>query len=90
MFQSLRKKNLSLDLLSIENIQNFLYNIIMKQTKKQQLIKIAQDIVNLEKEYKEEKSGIIEKEITKKITNLSLSDMLFIDDYIMKNNLLTK
>ena len=62
----------------------------MKQTKKQQLIKIAQDIVNLEKEYKEEKSGIIEKEITKKITNLSLSDMLFIDDYIMKNNLLTK
>lgn len=62
----------------------------MKQTKKQQLIKIAQDIVNLEKEYKEEKSGIIEKEITKKIINLSLSDMLFIDDYIMKNNLLTK
>lgn len=62
----------------------------MKQTKKQQLIKIAQDIVNLEKEYKEEKSGIIEKEITKMIATLSLSDMLFIDDYIMKNNLLTK
>lgn len=62
----------------------------MKQARKQQLIKIAQDIVNLEKEYGKEKSEIIEKEIMKKATTLSLSDMLFIDDYIMKNNLLTK
>ena len=62
----------------------------MKQTKKQQLIKIAQDIVNLEKEYGKEKSEIIEKQIMEKVTTLSLSDMLFIDDYIMKNNLLTK
>ena len=78
------------DLLPVENIENFLYNIIMKQTKKQQLIKIAQDIVNLEKEYGKEKSEIIEKQIMEKVTTLSLSDMLFIDDYIMKNNLLTK
>ena len=62
----------------------------MKQTKTQQLIKIAQDIVNLEKEYGKEKSEIIEKQIMEKVTTLSLSDMLFIDDYIMKNNLLTK
>lgn len=62
----------------------------MKQARKQQLIKIAQDIVNLEKEYRKEKSEIIEKEIMEKATTLSLSDMLFIDDYIMKNNLLTK
>lgn len=62
----------------------------MKQTKRQQLIKIAQDIVNLEKEYGKEKSEIIEKQIMEKVTTLSLSDMLFIDDYIMKNNLLTK
>lgn len=62
----------------------------MKQARKQQLIKIAQDIVNLEKEYGKEKSEIIEKKIMKKATTLSLSDMLFIDDYIMKNNLLTK
>lgn len=78
------------DLLPVENIENFLYNIIMKQTKRQQLIKIAQDIVNLEKEYGKEKSEIIEKQIMEKVTTLSLSDMLFIDDYIMKNNLLTK
>ena len=58
--------------------------------KKQQLIKIAQDIVNLEKEYEEGKAKIIEKQMLNKITTLSLSDMLFIDDYIMKNNLLTK
>ena len=59
--------------------------------KKQQLIKIAQDIVRLEKEYKEgKKAEIIEKQIIDKITTLSFSDMLFIDDYIMKNNLLTK
>lgn len=62
----------------------------MKRTKKQQLIKIAQDIVNLEKEYTKEKSKMIEKEITSKTASLSLSDILFIDDYIMKNNLLTK
>ncbi len=62
----------------------------MKRTKKQQLIKIAQDIVNLEKEYTKEKSKMIEKEITNKTASLSLSDILFIDDYIMKNNLLTK
>jgi hypothetical protein len=62
--------------------------------KKKQIKKIAEQIVQLEKNLQDKNNSVtlgeIEKEMTSLVMDLSMEDLLEIDEYIMSKNLLTK
>lgn len=57
---------------------------------KERLKKIAHQLVELEKKAQNDKNFNYEFAMTKLISNVSLADLLEIDEYIQKEKLLTK
>lgn len=57
---------------------------------KERLKKIAHQLVELEKKAQNNKDFNYEFAMTKLISNISLADLLEIDEYIQKEKLLTK
>lgn len=57
---------------------------------KERLKKIAHQLVELEKKAQNDKDFNYEFAMTKLISNISLADLLEIDEYIQKEKLLTK
>lgn len=57
---------------------------------KKRLQKIAHRIVELEKKAQNDESFDYEAAMAKIISNISVTDLLAIDDYIQRNRLLTK
>lgn len=57
---------------------------------KERLKKIAHQLVELEKKAQNDESFNYEFAMTKLISNISLADLLEIDEYIQKEKLLTK
>lgn len=57
---------------------------------KERLKKIAHQLVELEKKAQNDKNFNYEFAMTKLISNISLADLLEIDEYIQKEKLLTK
>lgn len=57
---------------------------------KERLKKIAHQLVELEKKAQNDKDFNYEFAMTKLISNVSLADLLEIDEYIQKEKLLTK
>ena len=80
-------------MLNIDFLKNFWYNKIMKdkrnKNRKEYIARKAKKIAEIEKQMRLGKDvQIAQKEIQDIMCTLSIEDMLEIDEYIIKNNLL--
>ena len=80
-------------MLNIDFLKNFWYNKIMKdkrnKNRKEYIARKAKKIAEIEKQMRLGKDvQTVQKEIQNIMCTLSIEDMLEIDEYIIKNNLL--